>query len=264
MSKRHKKPEKEPNHERWLISYADFITLLFAVFVTLYAMSQTDKRKMDQLVASLRESFGYVKTGASSEKLNLTESTDLRTIPSMCMEVLTPGLRHAQKEESPVLTHASLKEFREIKANIEGNLTKYGAQNKVNVDITKRGLVVSLKEAGFFDSGDATVKQESLQLLAMVGRSLAGYSNPVRIEGNTDNIPINSGKYQSNWELSTARATNIVHYLINNYNFQPGKISAVGYGEFRPMADNGTSVGRAKNRRVDIVLLAKESEGGEL
>lgn len=264
MSKRQKKPEKEPNHERWLISYADFITLLFAVFVTLYAMSQTDKRKMDQLVASLRESFGYVKTGASSEKLNLTESTDLRTIPSIRMEVLTPGLRHAQMVSAPVLTHASMKDFQVIKSSIEGNLKKLGAQNKVNVDITKRGLVVSLKEAGFFDSGEATVKQESLQLLAMVAKSLAGYSNPIRIEGNTDNVPINSSKYQSNWELSTARATNIVHYLIDNCKYQPGIISAVGYGEFRPMADNGTGAGRAKNRRVDIVLLAKESEGGEL
>ena len=264
MSKRQKKPEKEPNHERWLISYADFITLLFAVFVTLYAMSQTDKRKMDQLVASLRESFGYVKTGASSEKLNVTESTDLRTIPSIRMEVLTPGLRHAQENTTHLRTHASSKEFQEIKTAIEGNLKKFGAQNKVNVNITKRGLVVSLKEAGFFASGDDTVKQESLQLLAMVSRSLASYSNPVRTEGNTDNVPINSGKFKSNWELSTARATNIVHYLIDNYKFQPGKISAVGYGEFRPMADNGTATGRAKNRRVDIVLLAKESEGGEL
>lgn len=263
MSKRQKKPEKEPNHERWLISYADFITLLFAVFVTLYAMSQTDKKKMDQLVASLRESFGYVKTGASAEKLNLTESTDLRTIPSVRMEVLTPGLRHTQ-ETSPALAEASTKEFAAIKAAIEENLKKTGAQNKVNVDITKRGLVVSLKEAGFFDSGEATVKRESVLLLAMVCRSLAGYSNPVRIEGNTDNVPISSGKYQSNWELSTARATNIVHYLIENYKFRPGKISAVGYGEFRPMADNGTEAGRAKNRRVDIVLLAKGSEGGEL
>ena len=83
MAKKQKKHEKEPNHERWLISYADFITLLFAVFVTLYAMSQTDKRKMDQLVASLRESFGYVKTGASSERMNVVESTDLRSIPSI-------------------------------------------------------------------------------------------------------------------------------------------------------------------------------------
>lgn len=264
MSRRQKKPEKEGNHERWLISYADFITLLFAVFVTLYAMSQTDKKKMDQLVSSLRESFGYVKTGASSEKLNLTESTDLRSIPSIRQQVLTPGLRHSQQDASTALAQASTKEFLAIKAAIEENLKKSGAQNKVSVDITKRGLVVSLKEAGFFDSGDAAVKRESILLLAMVGRSIAGYSNPVRIEGNTDDVPINSGTYRSNWELSTARATNIVHYLIDNYKFRPGKISAVGYGEFRPMADNGTEAGRAKNRRVDIVLLAKESEGGEL
>jgi len=263
MSRRQKKPEKEANHERWLVSYADFITLLFAVFVALYAMSQTDKKKTDQLVASLRESFGYVKTGASAEKLNLTESTDLRAIPSIRMEVLTPGLRRSQ-DSSTALAQASTKEFLAIKAAIEANLKKSGAQNKVNVDITRRGLVVSLKEAGFFDSGDATVKRESILLLAMVGRSLAGYSNPVRIEGNTDDVPISSGKYRSNWELSTARATNIVHYLIENYKFRPGKISAVGYGEFRPIADNGTEAGRAKNRRVDIVLLAKESEGGEL
>lgn len=261
MSKRHKKPEKEGNHERWLVSYADFITLLFAVFVTLYAMSQTDKRKMDQLVASLRESFGYVKTGASSEKLNVTESTDLRTIPSMRPEVLTPGLRHSKETAS--LTHASLKQFQEIKVAIEQNLKKYGAEHKLNVDVNKRGLVVSLKEAGFFDSGDATVKQESLPLLAMVAKSLASYSNPIRIEGNTDNVPISSGVFRSNWELSTARATNIVHYLVENYHFRPDKISAVGYGEFRPTADNSTEAGRTKNRRVDIVLLAKESEGGE-
>jgi len=261
MAKKHKKHEKEPNHERWLISYADFITLLFAVFVTLYAMSQTDKRKMDALVASLRESFGYVKTGASSERMNVVESTDLRTIPSIKQQVLTPGMRNSGMGPDRGYTHASLKDFREIKANIDMNLKKYGAQNKVSVDITQRGLVVTLKEAGFFDSGDATVKPESLPLLEMVASSLSNYSNPLRIEGNTDNVPINKGGFRSNWELSTARATNIVHYLIERYHIQPGKISAVGYGEFRPVADNGTSEGRTKNRRVDIVLLAQEKEG---
>ena len=263
MSKRQKKPEKEANHERWLVSYADFITLLFAVFVALYAMSQTDKRKMDQLVSSLRESFGYVKTGASSERMNVVESTDLRSIPSIRQQVLTPGMRNTGTASQRGYTHASLKDFREIKASIEGNLQKSGAQNKVSVDVTKRGLVVTLKEAGFFDSGDATVKKESLQLLAMVAGSLANYSNPVRIEGNTDNVPIRSDKYRSNWELSTARATNIIHYLIENYTIRPEKISAVGYGEFRPVADNGNEPGRTKNRRVDIVLLAQDKEGGE-
>jgi chemotaxis protein MotB len=263
MGKRPKKPEKEANHERWLVSYADFITLLFAVFVALYAMSQTDKRKMDQLVSSLRESFGYVKTGASSERMNVVESTDLRSIPSIRQQVLTPGMRNAASGANRGYTHASLKDFREVKAAIDASLRKYGAQNKVSVDVTKRGLVVTLKEAGFFDSGDATVKKESLQLLAMVAGSLANYSNPVRIEGNTDNVPIRSGKYRSNWELSTARATNIIHYLIENYTIRPDKISAVGYGEFRPVADNGNETGRTKNRRVDIVLLAQDKEGGE-
>ena len=263
MSKRQKKHEKEANHERWLVSYADFITLLFAVFVALYAMSQTDKRKMDQLVASLRESFGYVKTGASSEKMNVVESMDLRTIPAIRQQVLTPGMRNTGTASQRGYSHASLKDFREVKAAIDANLQKYGAQNKVSVDVTKRGLVVTLKEAGFFDSGDATVKNESLQLLAMVAGSLANYSNPVRIEGNTDNVPIRSDKYRSNWELSTARATNIIHYLIENYSIRPEKISAVGYGEFRPVADNGNDSGRTKNRRVDIVLLAQDKEGGE-
>jgi len=92
---------------------------------------------------------------------------------------------------------------------------------------------------------------------------VANYSNPVRIEGNTDNVPIRSDKYRSNWELSTARATNIIHYLIENYTIRPEKISAVGYGEFRPVADNGNEPGRTKNRRVDIVLLAQDKEGGE-
>ena len=263
MSRRQKKPEKAGNHERWLVSYADFITLLFAVFVALYAMSQTDKRKMDQLVASLRESFGYVKTGASSEKMNVVESMDLRTIPAIRQQVLTPGMRNTGTASQRGYSHASLKDFREVKAAIDANLQKYGAQNKVSVDVTNRGLVVTLKEAGFFDSGDATVKKESLQLLAMVAGSLANYSNPVRIEGNTDNIPIRSDKYRSNWELSTARATNIIHYLIENYAFRPEKISAVGYGEFRPVADNGNDSGRTKNRRVDIVLLAQDKESGE-
>jgi chemotaxis protein MotB len=195
--------------------------------------------------------------------MNVVESTDLRTIPAIRQQVLTPGMRNTGTASQKGYSHASLKDFREVKAAIDANLQKYGAQNKVSVDVTKRGLVVTLKEAGFFDSGDATVKKESLQLLAMVAGSLANYSNPVRIEGNTDNIPIRSDKYRSNWELSTARATNIIHYLIENYTFRPEKISAVGYGEFRPVADNRNESGRTKNRRVDIVLLAQDKEGGE-
>lgn len=263
MSRRIKKFEKEANHERWLVSYADFITLLFAVFVTLYAMSQTDKRKVEALVASMKESFGHVRTGASAERVNIIESTDLRLIPNIKPEILTPGKGGQDTGVNRKRTHAEIKDFEEIKAAIEANLKQHGAQDKVSVEVTKRGLVVTLKEAGFFDSGSAEVKQNSYGLLAKVAESLTRYSNPIRVEGNTDNIPINSNIFKSNWELSTARATNIVHYLIENYGFRPEKVSAVGYGEYRTIAGNDDETGRRKNRRVDIVLLGKESEGGE-
>jgi chemotaxis protein MotB len=263
MGRKKKKHEKEPNHERWLVSYADFITLLFAVFVTLYAMSQTDKRKVEALVASMRESFGYMKTGASSERVNIVESTDLRAMPAIKPEILTPGKGGEDTGVHKNRSHADTKEFREIKTTIEEYLAIHGAQDKVSVEITKRGLVVSLKEAGFFDSGSSEVKKNSLGLLTKVANSLGKYDNPIRVEGNTDNVPIRSAAFKSNWELSTARATNIVHYLIEDYGFSPGKISAVGYGEYRAIADNDSAEGRRKNRRVDIVLLSREAEGGE-
>ena len=259
---RPKKHEKEANHERWLVSYADFITLLFAVFVTLYAMSQTDKRKVEALVASMKESFGHVKSGASSERVNIIESTDLRLIPGK-MQILTPGKGGQDEGIHNKRSHAETKDFEAIKTAIVANLKQNGAQDKVSVEVTKRGLVVTLKEAGFFDSGSAEVKQNSYGLLAKIAESLTRYSNPIRVEGNTDNIPIRSRFFKSNWELSTTRGTNIVHYLIENYGFQPEKISAVGYGEFRPIAGNEDEIGRRRNRRVDIVLLSKESEGGE-
>jgi chemotaxis protein MotB len=263
MGRRQKKHEKEANLERWLVSYADFITLLFAVFVVLYAMSQTDKKKTESLVASLRESFGYVKTGASAERVTVTESTDLRVIPAIRPTVLSPGKGGKDVGVHKKRTHAETKDFQEIKTAIEVSLSRYGAQEKVSVQVTRRGLVVSLKEAGFFDSGSAEVKDTAYPLLAMVAGLLTNYNNPIRVEGNTDDVPISSRAFKSNWELSTARATNIVHYLIGDYGYPPEKISAVGYGEYRPMADNVSENGRRKNRRVDIVLLARESEGGE-
>ncbi|ABQ28223.1 OmpA/MotB family protein [Geotalea uraniireducens] len=255
---RKKKAEKEPNLERWLVSYADFITLLFAVFVTLYAMSQTDKKKAEEVVESLRESFGYSKSSPVT-KPKIIDSGNINIIPNMRQQTLPPK----QAQYGKTRSHAEEKDFKAIKAAIEAYLLKNDAQNKVSVEITRRGLVVSLKEVGFFDSGSATVQQNSYGLLAHVAESVSNYTNPIRVEGHTDNVPISSHTFPSNWELSTARATNLVQYLIRYYEFQPDKISATGFGEHRPIADNSTAEGRGKNRRVDIVLLSTESERGE-
>jgi len=264
---RKKKHEKEANHERWLVSYADFITLLFAVFVTLYAMSQTDKKKVEQVMASMRESFGYTKLSLG-EKPTVIESTNISIMPSLKPESIMPGPRPKIGGDSKGKGRGSRgkadeKDFRSLKAAIDAYLLKQGAQSKVAVDITKRGLVVSLKEAGFFDSGSATVKESSQELLAKVVGSLGEYSNTIRVEGHTDNVPINTAQFRSNWELSTSRATNVVHYLIDRQQFDADKIAAAGYGEYRPADDNGTTEGRQKNRRVDIVLLSAEAERAE-
>jgi chemotaxis protein MotB len=161
------------------------------------------------------------------------------------------------------MKRADEKDFKAVKAQIDAALVKQNLQDKVVVSVNQRGLIISLKEAGFFDSGSALIKLSSYPTLTLVAKSLVQYNNSIRVEGHTDNIPIKGGSFHSNWELSTARATNVVHHLINYYRFSPERISATGYGEFRPAEDNSTEEGRSKNRRVNIVMLSKDGEKGE-
>jgi len=264
MARRKKKPEPHANHERWMVSYADFVTLLFAVFVTLFAMSQTDKRKVEEVIASMRESFGYAKSNPSS-RVNVLDSTELTQIPS----ITPPASRGPMNPQMPFdrskkqRHRAEEKDFKQVKAALEVYLLKNGMQDKVGLEITRRGLVVSLKEAGFFDSGSADIRVASYQLLAKIAESLSEYTNQIRVEGHTDNVPINTRAFPSNWELSAARATNIVKHLITYYRYEPEVLSATGYGEYRSVADNASVEGRAKNRRVDIVLLNSDVEKSE-
>lgn len=267
-----KEPEKHQNHERWLVSYADFITLLFAVFTTLYAMSQTDKKKVEEVMQSLRESFGYSTQAAAGQK-GVLHSQDIKPIPAIKPEMAIIPMTQKMPPAGPRQGglekgrggkgKAEEKEFKEIMSSIEAYLIKHNAQNKVSLSITRRGLVVSLKEAGFFDSGSAAIKPAGYQLLNTIIEAMAQYSNPLRVEGHTDNVPISTAQFPTNWELSSARATNVLRYMLKNYEVAPNTVSATGYGEYRPTADNTTAEGRAKNRRVDIVLLSSTAEQGE-
>ncbi|MCK9296975.1 MAG: OmpA family protein [Desulfobulbaceae bacterium] len=252
------KHEKEPNLERWLVSYADFITLLFAVFVVLYAMSQSDKQKVEEVSKSIREAFGMTDT-SSAPAMHIIDSIDLAPIPA----VERQARESISAPEPTAQPYAEEEEFSNIKKEISGLLAAKGNQDKIKLTVTKRGLVISLKEAGFFDSGSAEMQPASLPLLEEIAKSIQGYANDVRIEGHTDNVPVNSKTIRSNWELSTARSTSIVRYLIDDLHFPPARLSAVGYGEYRPIADNSTESGRAQNRRVDIVLLSKAAQQGE-
>lgn len=258
---RKKEPEKAANHERWLVSYADFITLLFAVFVTLYAMSQSDKQKVEQVAASYRSAFGITGV-ANAGKPSVTPKVDVAPIPTVKPQPQTPSVPKAAKGNNGK-TKATHKDFKQMLVSLEKKLAEQHVSEAVQVTVTPRGLVISLKEAGFFDSGSGTLKPAAFPVLAEIAKVLEPYENPLSFEGNTDDKPIHSSLFPSNWELSSTRATNIAHHFIDQYGFNPRLISVTGYGEYRPLASNSTEEGRKQNRRVDVVMLdvgAEESD----
>ena len=271
MVTRKKKPEEHVSHERWLVSYADFITLLFAFFTTMYAISTVDAQKMGRMVMSMRASFDNSLFSAGSNRLSLSQgSGDSANLAGghKAVENLRAGKGAGESGASlqdlkNLNASFALRESTATPENILSNLRRsveslVGPEalgNKVRTRMDERGLVVSLGEGGFFDSGSDILKPEGRVLLDAIASALVKIDNQIRVEGHTDNVPIRNTRFPSNWELSTARATTVVAYLIERYRFAPKRLSAGGYSEYRPVETNATVEGRSRNRRVDIVVL---------
>jgi chemotaxis protein MotB len=255
MARKHKHPE-HVNHERWLVSYADFITLLFATFTALYALSKSDADKAKAVADGMREAFGTGTPQMITMEAPIAEGIPSKKHRAGPQPSDAPGKKKPSKR-------AGKEEFQKIKDELERYLMTKGALTKVQIDIQERGLKVSMKEAGVFESGKADVKEEATALLAEVAQKLAQYNNHVRVEGHTDNVPIRSRTYPSNWELSSARATTVARLLTEKYGVPAEKISAVGFGEHRPLVPNDSPAGRARNRRVDLVVLSGNADKGE-
>lgn len=260
---RKKAPEKPANHERWLVSYGDFITLLFAVFVTLYAMSQSDKQKVEEVAASYRSAFG-ISSGASASDTSVMKPGQIMSIPNPNPQSPSAKPGGANVAERAKKSRATAGEMRKIKTSIKSVATQYKLDSDTAVEETRTGLVIRLKEAGFFEPGSAELRAAAYPVLSRIATALEPYSNLIRVEGYTDDTPISTSRYRSNWELSTSRAVSIVHVFLNNSGIYPENVAAVGYGEFHPLASNATDEGRQKNRRVDIVVLGVEGEGATL
>ncbi len=230
VSRRNSKNEAPENLERWLLTYSDLITLLLAFFVVMYSMSQVDNKK-----------FGKV-----SDALN----TVLRGGESILRYQLEP-IKNG---------HGLLKlgNLRMVQVRIEERFKQLGKQEELQTEITERGLVVHILESALFDRGSAALKPRAMEVLDLIGDQLQGRPNHIRVEGHTDDYPIQTNVYPSNWELSSARATTVVRYYAENHAIPPDRISALGYGEFRPIAANNSPENRARNRRVDVVILTME------
>jgi len=225
-----KKEEEHENGERWLISYADFITLLFAFFVVMYSVSAVNEGKLKVLGESISTAFNpFIPFSSTKIRIVATQSG---TQPNELMF------------DIGILT------FRKL---VEG-VRDVDKQQKIKVENDARGIAIRLPDEMVFESGKAEILPQFRETLGKIAAILKEIPNHIQIEGHTDNVPISTPAFPSNWELSTARAVAILKALITE-SIDPNRLSAAGYGEFKPLMVNDTPEGRAKNRRVEIIVL---------
>ncbi len=238
---RKKRPEEHENHERWLVSYADFITLLFAFFVVMYALSSINEGKYRILSESLNAAFRNTPSG---QIIVVTDGAMAQPIP-------TPVVR------PPVAPDEAKKRQRERMRNMANLIIEALAplvkQGKVRVLETSRGVTIEINDSILFAPGLANLEPLSINALQAVAQVLVDSNFPITIEGHTDNIPINTPQFPSNWELSAVRATTVLR-LFADTGVNPDRLTAIGYGEQRPVESNATPEGRARNRRVSILI----------
>ena len=212
------------NQDRWLLTYADLITLLLGLFVILYAMSNIDKKKYSQWVAAFGGEFGSGKVEMESGSTIISTMTEQLRVEKLLKQVL----------------------------EIDGK------NSSLSISIDERGVTIHIQEELLFPSGEAKQKGSSYKMLDSLSSVLRKIPNDIRIEGHTDNLPIATAEFPSNWHLSVSRAMNTGYYLIKNHYFNPEKLSVVGYGESKPIVANTTENNRKLNRRVDIVVLMSQ------
>ncbi|MBC8060205.1 MAG: flagellar motor protein MotB [Clostridiaceae bacterium] len=235
-----KRVEKE-NGERWLLSYADFITLLMIFFLVMYAMSNVDSKKYAQVAASLNSALGDGQGAALMLGQGGTSN-----------DIIAPVDNPSVQADS---TKAEENKLKDLKNQVDKYLENNGIKASASAVIQERGLVISISDTLIFDSGQADLKPNSESKLVEIGKMLNTINNYVVIEGNTDNVPISTYQFKDNWSLASARADNVTRALINKANIPPVRIASRSNGEYRPVAANSSESGRAANRRVDIVIL---------
>jgi chemotaxis protein MotB len=239
-------PRARVSHDRWLVSYADFITLLFAFFVVLYAFAKADQKKQVQVSEAIDSGFRSLsalpKGASGASNFAAGQATQQKNVVM------------AEEVHSPAQVKDDLDRLRRDLSRI---LSSQVANQSISLEMGRDGLVISLREAGFFDSGSAAPKPAAVPTLRQIAAKLGTTPYDLRIEGHTDNVPIHNAEFDSNWELSSARATRIARLFLDMKAMPPDRISAAGYAEFHPVADNGTAAGRAENRRVDLVVMPR-------
>ncbi len=280
--------EESHNHERWVVSYADFITLLFAFFVVMYSISSVNEGKYKVLTNSLEAVFSNTPKqtlpmtasvydahnvgsadrililpipGSYNSDDNYQPSVLVSPVPATPLPTISPAELSQQELSQQELSQKELspseKNFKNITAQLEQDLSELIAGDVLSVHANDQWIEVDIKSSILFASGQANSNTSAQVIIEKIAQVLAGYENAIQVEGFTDNVPIETSQYPSNWELSAARAAAIVRLLAES-SINPQRLSAVGYGEFQPIGDNTTESGRQKNRRV-VLVISKDS-----
>jgi chemotaxis protein MotB len=286
MARRAKKKPPEDNELRWLTTYGDVVTLLLAFFVMLYAISQVDQQKFQLFVTGLADPFGNpaVAEGLLSDGTGLVGAafSDAQVgedgLEGIAILDGLPSMQEAEdgyEEGSDIPDDAvdaagsndgsgvldTPEELIEVQNAIESALAVAGLENAADFEIDMRGLTVAIAtDDVLFSSGSATFGERGRDLIAAIAPILSEFSNDVLVEGHTDTVPLLSAGYD-NWNLSTDRALAVLKLLVADHGIAPERLAATGYGEFRPKADNETSDGKARNRRVELVIIAQGGDG---
>jgi len=251
--------KKHPEHvnlERWLVSYADFITLLFAFFVIMYAISQADVSKFKAVSASIKSAFepaGPTSMISGASTGGGTTANPFETIENQSGRVINMPQGKTNTASDPDPDLQNMKEALEETISLE--LGSTDISDKVQMNYDSQGLVVRLAAKDFYDTGDTQVRLDMQPILDRIGRVLQQTKRLIRIEGHTDVSEANSEVYPTDWELSAARAAWAVRYFVKRFNLDPRKIGAAGYSHFRPLSEGDDLKSRAKNRRIEIIIL---------
>ena len=241
MAKKKRSPKhEEENGEAWLLPYSDLMTLLLALFIALFAISQTDQKKVSELSQAFSSAFNM---GGPSmfDKMG----------PNVGRRAESPS----DEDKGNSAYVAENKKLEEVQKKMEEYIQQNGMSEQLSTQLTEEGLMIRIKERALFPSGSAQLVAQSQSIIPVVAGILASVPERVVVSGHTDNVPINSAQFPSNWELSATRAMNFMKALLaSNSGLNPSRFSAIGYSEYRPIADNKTEAGRAQNRRVEIFI----------
>jgi chemotaxis protein MotB len=241
---RKKREEEHENHERWLVSYADFMTLLFAFFVVMYAVSRVDNKRLVQASESIRWAMHYAGTGGTGQ-MPIFEGPPSEGGGAMNQG----GTRAVERQRQAIET---------LRKRIEGRVRPYVSERPgppvVAVSAEGRRLAIRLAATEFFDAGEAALRPQCLAVLDAIAAEIVPFERLIRVEGHTDEQPLGGGRFRNNWELSSARAATVVAYLEGAHGARPERLAAVGLGSARPAVKGSDPAARERNRRVELVL----------